>query len=377
MQRTTILRCLFLAACLAASGTAVRADTIRFQNGRTIEGVITRETDTQVILDLGSGSTTLSRSAVAAVERASAEANDRIRAGWKQKYFLNRKYVPAGLAGLAAAFLNLGDLRAEALRTNRTLGELSAREGRLRAEREAFRGPLAQIGEEIQAASPNRNVRRYNDLIASNNALQVRSAAVNDELAVCEKDRAAIADRVTAYQDAVSSFGVRLAEEQKKPAADGAADADRKPFLDRLAQSLAEYGRDFATVAVQAMPSPGGTIVAVMVNDQVQGRFVVDTGASRVTVTENFARRLQLNPAGLPEADFTMADGHKAKGRMVVFRVLAVGDARAEDVEAAVLPGGMGDRVDGLLGMSFLKHFAVSLDGNSGTLVLRRFAPKP
>jgi hypothetical protein len=35
------------------------------------------------------------------------------------------------------------------------------------------------------------------------------------------------------------------------------------------------------------------------------------------------------------------------------------------------------DGIDGLLGMSFLRLFAVNLDGATGRLNLRRFAPQP
>ena len=70
-----------------------------------------------------------------------------------------------------------------------------------------------------------------------------------------------------------------------------------------------------------------------------------------------------------------MAEGHKVKGQKVVFHSMAVGDVRAENIEAVFFPSGPGNQLDGSLGMRFLRNFSVNLDG-SGKLILRKFAPK-
>ena len=356
--------------------TAVRADTVRLRNGNTIEGIVTQETATQIVLALGTGSTTLSRSAVAAVEHASAEANDRLQAGWKQKYFLHREYVPPELAALAAEFAKLDALRAEASRANRTLFELSARDVQLTADLEQIRAQLVQTSQRIQEWPAALRTEGYNVLIVSNNALQARWTTTNSEQTGCRKERGTAEECVSVYLGALASFDALFAAEQKKQPAQEASDTSRQQFLNRLTQALAEYARDFSAVAVPASSSHAGMIVTARINDLVSGRFLVDTGATRVTVTESFAQRLQLDVATLPEAEFTMADGRKTKGHTVMFHTMSVGDARAEDIAAAVLPGEIGEPVDGLLGMSFLRRFAVDLDGNSGKLILRQFVPK-
>ena len=71
-----------------------------------------------------------------------------------------------------------------------------------------------------------------------------------------------------------------------------------------------------------------------------------------------------------------LADGSQVEGHHVVLRSLAVGDAREENVDAVVIPRPPSPGVDGLLGMSFLGNFVVSLDGAGGELVLRRFEPR-
>lgn len=377
MRLCFVMRWLLRMTSAAALLGAARADTVLLRNGNTLEGIVTRETDAQIVLDMGIGSSTLPRNTVRSVERASEEANDRIRSDWKQKYFLHRQYVPAGLADLAAGFAKLGASREDALRAHRALTDLPAKESRLRAELDEVHAQIVETGRRIQATTAEQNVEAYNALITTNNSLQARWMEKTDELLGCRKERTATADRISAYQAATVAFTTQFVEQRKKLAPTEEAVTDRMRFFDRVTATLAEYARDFASAEVAATPSHGGVIVTARVNDQVQGSFIVDTGADRVTVTEAFAKRMNLDLTALPEAEFVMADGHRTKGRIVVFRVVAVGDARVTDVEAAVLSGKPGDQADGLLGMAFLKHFLVSFDGNNGKLTLRRFAPKP
>ena len=361
---------------MLAVATAACADTVRLRNGNTIEGVVLQETGTQVVLDLGTGSTTFPRSAIQAVVRASEEENNQLRAEWKQKYFLHREFVPAELTRLAAEFTRLGSLREEARRASRVVADLAVRESRLKTELDQLREQLVQVGHQIQGLPAKHKAEAYNVLITSNNALQVQSTLSSSELVNCQKERASAEEQISAYLETMASFNELFAAERKKTPADEPPDSNRMQFLNRLTQTLAEYAHDFLAVAVAITPSNAGAIVTVKVNDRVSGRFLVDTGASWVTVTESFAQRLQLDLTTLPEMEFSMADGRKTKGHTVVFQSVAVGEARAVNVEAAVLSGRPGEQVDGLLGMSFLRHFAVSLNGSSGKLILRQFAPK-
>lgn len=363
------LWCAFLLTGIAG------ADTIRLRNGSTIEGVVTQETPAQVTLAIGAGSTTLPRGTIASIEYATAEENARQQAGWRQKYFLHREYVPAGLAGLAADFTKLGTLRADAAGARRGLSELASAESEEPAALESLRTQIVQVSQQLQRSLPTRNnVEAYNRLVASNNALQARLSLANGERAAHERKQAESQARIAAYQEALTAFIARFDTERKKPA-DEAEHAERLAFLDRMAGALASYEKEFATESIPLAPSRDGLLVAATVNDRIRGRFVVDTGAARMTLTDLFARRLQIDPATLPEMECTLADGHRVKGRAISLRCVAVGDARAENVDAVILPGKPGEQADGLLGMSFLQRFSVSLDGASGRLILRQFEP--
>ncbi|MGD9953576.1 MAG: TIGR02281 family clan AA aspartic protease [Burkholderiales bacterium] len=92
-------------------------------------------------------------------------------------------------------------------------------------------------------------------------------------------------------------------------------------------------------------------------------RFMIDTGATYVSVSEAFARK-----AGLPEGVrgwFSTANG-TVEGRIVKGQVVAAGGFKVSGLSVAVTPLG-GKR--GLLGQNFLKRFEVSQ--SQGVLTLR------
>ena len=98
------------------------------------------------------------------------------------------------------------------------------------------------------------------------------------------------------------------------------------------------------------------------VNDQ-PAEFLVDTGATAVSVSESFARRL-----GLPKGKTMQAV--TANGLTIAYATridrLAAGEIEEFDVAASIVPNLPGDQI--LLGMSFLKRLDFSQRGD--TLVL-------
>jgi len=113
--------------------------------------------------------------------------------------------------------------------------------------------------------------------------------------------------------------------------------------------------------------------VPVSVNGVVTLKFVIDSGASDITIPGNVLRTLE-RAGTVTAADFVgseqygLADGSIATEQLVKLRSIKVGQTEIHDVVASVAPG------DGslLLGQGFLKHFASwSIDNDRHVLVLR------
>jgi len=92
-------------------------------------------------------------------------------------------------------------------------------------------------------------------------------------------------------------------------------------------------------------------------------QFMLDTGASDVSVPEHIARRIGLQRG--PEVNFNTANG-QARGYMTRLKSVRIGNIELHDIHASINPNVKDDEV--LLGMSFLKKLEFTQRGNTLTL---------
>ena len=117
----------------------------------------------------------------------------------------------------------------------------------------------------------------------------------------------------------------------------------------------------------------GGYLIPGRINDAVAVTFVLDTGASDVSIPDEVAR--ELEQAGkLDRGDFigtrtyVLADGSKVPSRRVLLREVTVGGQTVSNVTASISRSGSPP----LLGQSFLSKFASwTLDNERAVLVLK------
>jgi len=105
----------------------------------------------------------------------------------------------------------------------------------------------------------------------------------------------------------------------------------------------------------------------VNVNKQQQGSFIVDTGATLVTLSKSFADRLKLDYFGWPKMLTQTANGIGVAYRGYVDSISVQG-LEARHIEIAI-PEELGTS-DGLLGLSFLNRFKIELDPDKGYMLL-------
>lgn len=101
---------------------------------------------------------------------------------------------------------------------------------------------------------------------------------------------------------------------------------------------------------------------------RVTRRLMVDTGADYVVLPSSLVWRLALNPKDLTNREMQTANG-KLTARVGPIAALWLGENRIEDVDAAFIDdrklGG-----DGLLGMSVLGRYKVTIDDEGNRLIL-------
>jgi clan AA aspartic protease (TIGR02281 family) len=141
----------------------------------------------------------------------------------------------------------------------------------------------------------------------------------------------------------------------------------------QLTRLIAEYADKancaahyaIGTARVARVPFPGmiGVATLVVVINGVAGNFLLDTGATYVAVTPAFASKARLNVETGTQLPMKTVGG-TAFAELAYATNVAVGKAEAQGVAVAVVRGApdpFGERLDGLLGMSFLARFKVNV----------------
>lgn len=96
----------------------------------------------------------------------------------------------------------------------------------------------------------------------------------------------------------------------------------------------------------------------------VEGTFIVDTGASFVTLTQSFAGKAKPKMFKTDPVEMQTANGTTSANLATVDRVKLEG-LSASNVPTIVVTKGLGNGVDGLLGMSFLSRFSLTIQDRS------------
>jgi clan AA aspartic protease (TIGR02281 family) len=105
-------------------------------------------------------------------------------------------------------------------------------------------------------------------------------------------------------------------------------------------------------------------VVGARVNNSLVVPFLVDTGASDVSIPQWAADRLGLDSTGRTR-EYQTANG-VVEEDVIMLRSVDLGGARVEHVPASISRS----MEMGLLGLSFLNHFTYNLDAAAGVLTL-------
>jgi len=149
----------------------------------------------------------------------------------------------------------------------------------------------------------------------------------------------------------------------------------RTPQITKIISDYAESGRcdvHYAkgTGRVPFAGSTGVHTILVVING-VAGNFIVDTGASFVSLTSQFAAKAHIATESGNQLIMKTVGG-TALADTGYAKEISVGNAQATGVVVAVHRDGenpFGNKLDGLLGMSFLSRFDVTISPRGIDLV--------
>lgn len=114
-------------------------------------------------------------------------------------------------------------------------------------------------------------------------------------------------------------------------------------------------------------------VVEALINGRRPGRLLLDTGASLTVISRRLAREVDLSlDPGAARVTLQTANG-PIQALLATLDAVRVGAAEVNHVLVAVhdVPG-LGSEIDGLLGMTFLRHFRLTIDPERRELTLGR-----
>lgn len=135
-----------------------------------------------------------------------------------------------------------------------------------------------------------------------------------------------------------------------------------------------KYQDSLHQVAVPLKGSQNALIVDALLSQgsaRTDGAFIIDTGATYTSISEEMAEQLGLNLERCEKIRITTANG-RIEVPKILIQKLSVNGLEAYNVEATVIPIRHGSSFSGLLGLSFIRQFVLTIDPQAGQLIFRR-----
>lgn len=137
-----------------------------------------------------------------------------------------------------------------------------------------------------------------------------------------------------------------------------------------LATQQAALATAKPSVRVPLQPYQSALMVEALLNNRVRGNFIVDTGATYTSISQEMAEQLGDSITPIGTVRITTANG-RIEARKVLIAHINVNGVEAHDVEATVIDVRPGSSFSGLLGLSFIRQFRLTIDPQEGLLVFQ------
>ena len=138
-----------------------------------------------------------------------------------------------------------------------------------------------------------------------------------------------------------------------------------------IVTELQETGRQ--TIIPFERTASGLVVVNAVLNGDVKVRLVFDTGANLVVITEDISKKLHQDASPGDKVVKLYTNCGEVEGRSFVINKIELGSAQKENVRSVVTSNNYSlSGFDGLLGLSFLGDFKVTVDYQNERIVIGR-----
>lgn len=357
-------------------GNYAYSDVIHCKNGGKVEGIIKEETEDSIVIDVGFGTVTVAKDEIDYIEEATSQELEWLKKE-KLTYQIEKgEWAPLGYGDIKELYLKAREDR-EALKDQRRESQeiktqIFQKEQRISELLDA----LDKKGQELKKIDAKKNVRRYNEVIADMNSINVYLNEEGNKIKVLYEKKKDLDTNLSKlankyrrnfqlFEDALDNKSDNKDKDRMIP--------DELYFLEVMGNKSNDMEGDFTKDIVMFKSEGNHIIIDAFIEEGVSARLIVDTGASIVLISNNVARKLGLRYEDIKtQIEVITADNRSVKAKPVILKSIKVGDAEVKNVEAAILDSDFLIGVDGLLGMSFLSHFIINIDVSANKLILER-----
>lgn len=348
-------------------------DLVYLKSGKSIEGIVEKENNSSVTLNIGSGVVTLNKNEIKQIRNYTPEEQNALIERWRYEYFMYPDYIPEGLDDIVDDFKNTEDARKRAIEGKRKSDKNKKWIKELEEESTQLKVKLNEINTKLSTIKAEDNVGEYNFLIGESNALFSKIQVLQYEKENIEKVQPSLNKGIADYVNDLTLFRKTFME--RHGSLDKKLKEKNKSFFAGMKKKLEEMENDFTQYEIDYNRYGPTILVEAVLNGLVKVNFIVDTGASVVVISNDIADKLKISSEAGEPFDVVLADGSKVKAKPVILKSIKVGDAQLNNVQAAIIEKKGISEEDGLLGMSFLKNFLVRINTKENKLILEEFNP--
>ncbi len=371
MRVFTIIFISIMIFCGAAS-----ADTVYFKDGGKLEGFIKEETEDKVVVDMGFGTMSIRKDEIERIERATPEDIERLEKDRLRHDIETGDWIPEGYEAMHILYERATENKNALKNIRRSHAALRRELSRKERKVSKLLRQLKEKGLELKRTDLKKDVQKYNEIVAQTNSLNADLHKESADIKKLYEEEKAMNKKIqksaSKYRNDFRFFKEALNKSRNK-LSEKEATSDELYYLETMDDEAGDMERDFKRDVALYTPEGNQVVVDALLDNTTLARLVVDTGASIVLISSDVAARLGLRYEDIDtEIGITLADGSTTVAKPIVLNSVKVGEAEVTNVQAAILDKGFVGGNDGLLGMSFLNNFIMSIDTAGNQLILEK-----
>jgi len=378
-----------------------QADQLIFKNGRIINGTIIQETPSHITISLSGASVKINRNKIKDIKKGPLPKAKQKRDNPDD--ILRVNHAPKDLLPLAQAFRKLLAKRREAKNAQYQMGKYQLKMSACETKNQTLlkkilygksliadiQNKIAKIKIPKQTPTQKEAIEEFNALLIKKEQLKAQQDQLHAAILTLDQERIKTIKEnqkarelylksmnpINIYFASLQKFYLTYKKEKQKRLTSTSSKQTRT-FFTRMDRYITQFQKETPTTKIKSRQQNGVTLIHAVLNGTVSGEFILDTGASNMMINETCAQRLGINTTKLPTHEVILANGRRINVKYTLLKSVSVGTATVNNLIAEIVPNSPNQHESGLLGMAFLKNFAIRLNGATGEIEFMHFMPQ-